>query len=246
MCPIALVLYECIWMWSIHCVFKGRLSWLASRSSFKMRIYVLYWVPCRNKGLLFVFFCAYVADRVKAGCWKVCMSISSLLRLCVCNPGGGELWWRLPVARCHRTKPSHSKVPLLLCALPSLGLWTGHAAGPASFLCCGSGLHCAVSWVGRHHHGDGWCRVSQLPVSGIYPEPVVLFCSPVHMLWTSKCLHLAEQKHSGCNAEVDKRQCLWLCYGVCVCVQMLPLCALPVCSVVQKHDDLQNKLLPLS
>lgn len=158
---------------------------------------------------------------LQAGCWKVCMSLSSLLRLCVCNPGGGELWWRLPVARCHRTKPSHSTVPLLLCALPSLSLWTGHAAGPASFLCCGSGLHCAVSWLGGHHHGDGWCGVSQLPVSGIYPEPVILFCSSVHMLWTSKCLHLSEEKHSIYNTEVETSVSL----SVTVCVQ-LSLCVL--------------------
>lgn len=152
---------------------------------------------------------------LQAGCWKVCMSLSSLLRLCVCNPGGGELWWRLPVARCHRTKPSHSTVPLLLCALPSLSLWTGHAAGPASFLCCGSGLHCAVSWLGGHHHGDGWCGVSQLPVSGIYPEPVILFCSSVHMLWTSKCLHLSEEKHSIYNTEAETSVSLSVLQCVC-------------------------------
>lgn len=129
---------------------------------------------------------------------------SPLPRLRVCNPGGGDLRRRVPVPRCRREEPSHPKVPLLLCALPALGLRTGHAAGPASFLRCGSGLHRAVSWLRGHHHGDGRCGVSQLPVSGIYPQRLVLLRSPVHVLGTSKCLCSSSLKCNISNTEADK------------------------------------------
>lgn len=92
-----------------------------------------------------------------------------LLRLRVCNSRGGGLRRRIPDPRCDQAKPSQQEVRLLFSALPALGLRAGHAPGPASVPRGRPGVHRADARLGRHRHGDGRRRVSQLPVSGIYP-----------------------------------------------------------------------------
>lgn len=128
----------------------------------------------------------------EAGCHKVCMpkntkqllkylmflmlalscdflSVPLFLRLCVCSPGGGGLRGRIPDARRDQAKSSQQEVPVFFSSLPALSLWAGHAPGTAAVLCDWPRFHRADTWPGWHRHGDGWFRVSQLPVSGIYP-----------------------------------------------------------------------------
>lgn len=120
--------------------------------------------------------------------WCDFLSIPLLLRLRVCNPSGSGLWGGLPDPRCDQAKPSQQEVPLLHSALPALCLWAGHAPGPASVLCGRPRVHRADARLGWHRHGDGRCRVSALPVSGIYPKPVSVLGSHIDVLWTGECL----------------------------------------------------------
>lgn len=101
-------------------------------------------------------------------CWHFHVTTSWFLRLCVCNTGGGGLRGRIPDTRCGQDTSSQQEVPLLISALPALGLRAGHAPGPASILCGWPGVHGADTRLRWHHHSDGW-RVSQVPLSGIYP-----------------------------------------------------------------------------
>lgn len=111
-------------------------------------------------------------------------------RLCLCDPRGGGLWGRIPDARCDQENPSQQEVPVFLSALPPLGFRARHAPGPAPVLGGWPGVHSADARLGRHHHADGRCWVSWLPVSGIYQKPVSLLSSHINMRRTRKCLQL--------------------------------------------------------
>lgn len=144
------------------------------------------------------------AEGDEAGCQKLCtpknitqvtpqlsfnfLSIPDLPRLCVCNPGGGGRWGRIPDSWCDPARPSQQEVPLFVFALPALCLRARHAPWPASVLCGRPGVHCADSGLGWSRQGDRRCRVWQLPVSGIYPQPIGLLSSHIDLFRAGKCL----------------------------------------------------------
>lgn len=128
----------------------------------------------------------------KFSCSDHVTTFSRLLffRLCLCDPRGGGLWGRIPDAWCDQENPSQQEVPVFVSALPPLGFRARHAPGPAPVLGGWPGVHGADARLGRHHHADGGCWVSWLPVSGIYQKPVSLLSSHINMRRTRKCLQL--------------------------------------------------------
>lgn len=109
-----------------------------------------------------------------------------IIRLRVCNPCGGGLSGSVPDPRCDRAKPSQQEVLVSFPALSPLRLWARHAPGPASVLRGWPWVHGADGQLGRHHHRTGRCRVSQLPLSGIHPEPVGLLGSHINLFRTGE------------------------------------------------------------
>lgn len=127
-------------------------------------------------------------------CWGMSVNMQFFFQ-CLClhfhrlrhrDPGGGGLWRCLSDTWCEPEKPPQQEVSVFVFALPLLCLWAGLAPGPASVPCGRPRVHRTDSWLRRHLHGNGRCWISQLPVSGIYPQPVGILCSNIGVLWAGK------------------------------------------------------------